>query len=193
MCGGGLGGVWCFVQGDTQHIASLVKSLSSIFRGLVMMFFKKYSVIICGLFLSACSEYPVTDGEVVQHYYDNADTYQSLAEQSCLIPRQENKDFLVISINETNSEYSDIQSTLRALGRDSISISNVRGECSLEVIYDAFGLGGSATVYSLKFNVVEPIPYNKIVHAFKKRKDTKDDINFDMKLSNGWYFSFSQN
>lgn len=157
------------------------------------MFFKKYSLILCGLLLSSCSKYPLTDEEVVQHYYDNADTYQALAEQSCSIFKHKNKDFLVISVDETNSKYTDIVSNLRILERDSISFSNEKGECSLEVIYDSFGLGGSATVYSLKFNVIEPISYDKTIHEFKKRKDTKDDIYFDMKLSNDWYFSFSQN
>lgn len=158
------------------------------------MFFKKNSVILCGVLLSACSKYPITDEEVVQHYYDNAGTYQSLTKQVCSIfIEHKNKNFLEITVDEKNSEYTDIVRNLRLLERDSIFFSNVKGECSLEVIYHAFGLGGSATVYSLKFNVAEPIPFDKTIHAFEKRKDTNDDISFDMELSNEWYFSFSQN
>lgn len=154
----------------------------------------KNSVILCGLLLSACSKYPITDEEVIQHYYDNVETYQSLAKQVCSnLIESKNRNYLTIGIRESNDEYSGIVNNLRSLGRDSISFNKVKGECSLEVIYDAFGLGGSATVYSLKYNVEEPIPYDKNIHTFEKRKGSNNDISFDIKLSNEWYFSFSQN
>jgi hypothetical protein len=147
--------------------------------------------------LASCSNKPTFE-QVNSIYYENSEYFKELSILACSLGKQDS--LKRYNLKSNNRERIDkLDTLLRKTSGELIEYElGKENQCTLSIRIHAQGFAGIGQVYSYKFQIDNPEPYDKEIHTYDKISSMKKNVSFDMPLYSdagfsGWYFGFVYN